>query len=178
MSLSQLAGGWTKWGWPRLSAGVFTLGFLPVLVCTGWILLATQPGNGWNEGRLVSWSESVGISGIVHDLGLYHGVLAFAFGLVLGFSFDTTGPRRTDEVVVAETDAARAEPIPTIVPMDRRDLDEPVTAERDEVVHPTERVPAGVATPETRQTRRVEIMEGGRRVVPPPPEEQLPADMD
>src|SRR5438045_990845 len=68
MSLSQLAGGWTKWGWPRLSLGVFTLGFLPVLVCVGWILLATQPGSGWNEGRLVNWSHDVGIYGLVYQL--------------------------------------------------------------------------------------------------------------
>ena len=31
MALSQLFGGWTKWGWPRFSLGVFLLGFLPVL---------------------------------------------------------------------------------------------------------------------------------------------------
>ena len=65
LALSQIVGGWTKWGWPRLSVGVFLLGFLPVLVCTGWILLATQPGNGWHEGRLVSWSHSIGLYGII-----------------------------------------------------------------------------------------------------------------
>src|SRR3954464_3340597 len=52
LPLSQLLGGWTKWGWPRIAPGVFLLGFLPVLVCVGWILLATQPGHGWGEGRL------------------------------------------------------------------------------------------------------------------------------
>src|SRR4029077_2195076 len=31
--------------------GTFALAFLPVLVCVGWILLATQPGSGWQEGR-------------------------------------------------------------------------------------------------------------------------------
>src|SRR5947207_12192927 len=80
MAFSQLLGGWTKWGWPRLSAGVFLLGFLPVLVCVGWILMATQPGHGWHEGTVTNWSHDIGVFGIVRELGLYHGVLAFAFG--------------------------------------------------------------------------------------------------
>ena len=56
------------------------LGVLPALVVVGWILLATQPGNGWHEGRFVSWSHDLGLMGIVHALGLWHGVLAFGFG--------------------------------------------------------------------------------------------------
>ena len=43
MALSQILGGWTKWGWPRFSLGVFLIGFLPVLVAGGWVLLARQP---------------------------------------------------------------------------------------------------------------------------------------
>ncbi len=31
IALSQLLGGWTKWGWPRISGNVFLLGFLPTL---------------------------------------------------------------------------------------------------------------------------------------------------
>jgi hypothetical protein len=180
MALSQLLGGWTKWGWPRLSAAVFTLGFLPVLVCVGWILMATQPGTGWHEGKLVSWSHSIGIFGLVHDLGLYHGVLAFGFGLALGFSFDTTGPRRR-ETVVEETAVAQrpAEPITTIVP-DGPALDEPVSAEREEVARTvadrSRRAPVGVAGRD--ETRRVEIREDGRRIVPAPRDEHLPTEMD
>src|ERR671938_1172226 len=71
MALSQLLGGWTKFGMPRLSPTVFLLGFLPVLVCVGWVLMATQPGHGWHEGTLVGWSHDVGIFGLVHELGLY-----------------------------------------------------------------------------------------------------------
>src|SRR5918911_5054972 len=130
LALSQLLGGWTKWGWPRLSAGVFLLGFLPVLVCTAWILIATQPGHGWQEGRLVGWSHSIGLYGIVKALGLYHGALAFAFGLVFGYTFDTSGPVRREDVVVDRTAAVAPAATPT---MDRRVADEPVTAERDEV---------------------------------------------
>src|ERR1041385_4665208 len=40
MALSQLLGGWTKWGLPRLSVNVFLCGFLPVLVAAGWVILA------------------------------------------------------------------------------------------------------------------------------------------
>src|ERR687885_2407650 len=35
MALSQLLGGWTKWGWPRISASVFLWGFVPALVAGG-----------------------------------------------------------------------------------------------------------------------------------------------
>src|SRR5918997_6352170 len=47
MALSQLLGGWTKWGWPRLTVTVFLLGFLPALVVGGLVLLAAQPDGGW-----------------------------------------------------------------------------------------------------------------------------------
>jgi hypothetical protein len=184
MALSQLLGGWTKWGFPRLSAGVFLLGFVPVLVCVGWILMATQPGSGWHEGRLVSWSHSIGIFGLVHELGLYHGVLAFAFGLTLGFSFDTSGPRRRDELIVDRT-AARPAPAPApAAPMDRRAADEPVTAERTEVadtrpVGSTAREDELVgARRDAADNRRVEIREGGERVHPQPDPERTPTEMD
>ena len=44
MALSQLLGGWTKWGWPRVSGHVFLVGFLPTLVVGGWMLAAHEPG--------------------------------------------------------------------------------------------------------------------------------------
>jgi hypothetical protein len=148
MAVSQLVGGWTKWGMPKLSVGVFLCGFLPVLVVVGWILMATQPGSGWHEGRIVNWSHDVGIFGVVHSLGLWHGVLAFGFGLVLGYSFDT--------VPAYERDVVAAPPARTAVaPPPARAADEPVTAERTEVartaptapVRDREEVPAGRRTP-------------------------------
>src|SRR4051794_20448359 len=92
MALSQLFGGWTKWGWPRVSAGVFLIGFLPVLVCAGWVLLAGQPDANWFQRHTLSWSGHAGIGGVADDLREYLGVLALGLGLVLGFMFDTTGP--------------------------------------------------------------------------------------
>src|SRR5436853_7281190 len=35
MALSQLLGGWTKWGWPRVTGTVFLLAFIPALVVAG-----------------------------------------------------------------------------------------------------------------------------------------------
>jgi hypothetical protein len=136
LALSQVIGGWTKGGRTRLSPTTFVLAFVPVLVCVGWILMATQPGTGWHEGRIVSWSQSLGIFGLVHDLGLWHGVLAFGFGLMLGLCFDTVPvPVETDDRRVVRDDE-------TMVADDRgpqwrqrpagaTDADEPLTAERE-----------------------------------------------
>src|SRR5437762_5503507 len=109
LALAPVLGGWTNGLRLRLSPGTFVLGFLPVLVCVGWILMATQPGNGWHEGRLVSWSHSIGLYGIIKALGLYHGVLALGFGLVFGYTFDTSGPVR-EEIVADRTVTAAPAP--------------------------------------------------------------------
>ena len=93
LGLSQLFGGWTKWGVPTLSPTVFLLGFLPTLVLGGWILLAKQPQDGVEEGRFDRWSGDLGISGLVNDLNILLPAIPLIIGLVLAFSFDTTGPR-------------------------------------------------------------------------------------
>ena len=93
LGVSQLFGGWTKWGWPTLSPGVFLLGFLPTLVVGGWILLAKQPATGVEEGRFDRWSSDLGVSGFIDDIGAYLPAIPLIVGLVLAFSFDTTGPR-------------------------------------------------------------------------------------
>src|SRR5581483_8630409 len=90
MALSQLFGGWTKWGVPRVSPGVFLIAFLPVLVCAGWVLLGGQPSANWFQRHVTSWSGSIGINGLVGDLHRYVGVLSFGLGLVFGFTFDTS----------------------------------------------------------------------------------------
>lgn len=92
MALSQLFGGWTKWGWPQISARVFVIGFLPVLVAAGWVLLAGQPDANWFQQHVNSWSNSIAIDGLVDDLRTQLSVLAFGLGLVFGFTFDTSGP--------------------------------------------------------------------------------------
>jgi hypothetical protein len=107
IALAGHVGTWTKGLRLRTSPSTFVLAFLPVLVCVGWILVVSQPGHGWEEGRLASWSSSIGILGVVHSIGLWRGVLAFALGLMLGLSLDGV-PAPVDEAVA----------------------DEPVTAER------------------------------------------------
>ena len=119
MALSQLLGGWTKWGVPRLSATVFLLAFIPVLIAAGWVVVAHQPHGNWAHHHVLSWSSGIHIGGLVNDLTNYVSVLAFGIGLVFGYSFDTTGPRQRAAAVDQDV----------VTPVDRRASDEPLTAE-------------------------------------------------
>ena len=120
LALAPVLGSWTSGLDLRLSRATLALGLLPTFVIVGWILLATQPGNGWAEGTIVSWSTDLGLMRVVHSLALWHGVLAFGFGLVLGLSFDTVPG------TVPDVEAARA-------PVARAATNEPVSAEKREV---------------------------------------------
>ena len=135
MALSQLLGGWTKWGLPRLAAAFLLLAFVPIAIVSLWIVLAAEPGNGWFHRHVISWSGDLHIRGLVNDLKEYVPVFAFGIGLVFGYSFDTTGPRRRDVDAPPATTSGRrrglfgrrrrdadADRIP--------DADEPVTRER------------------------------------------------
>jgi hypothetical protein len=93
IALSQLLGGWTKWGWPQVSGKVFLSGFLPAFIVGGWILAAGEPGDHWLGSHVRNWSDDIGIGGLVDDLELMIPAVAFAIGLVFGLTFDTTGPR-------------------------------------------------------------------------------------
>jgi hypothetical protein len=119
MALSQLFGGWTKWGMPKISAGVFLIGFLPVLIAAGWVILAGQPDGNWFQRHVDSWSGSIAIDGLVGDLRSLIVVLAFGVGLVFGFTFDTSGPRLQGEPVwettAPEEPATVATSEPTVV---------------------------------------------------------------
>jgi hypothetical protein len=92
MALSQLLGGWTKWGLPRLSINVFLIAFIPTLIAAGWVVVAHQPHPNWFRNHVLSWSSDISILSLVRDLVEYVSVLAFGIGLVFGFSFDTAGP--------------------------------------------------------------------------------------
>ena len=98
LGLSQLFGGWTKWGIPIVSQGVFLLAFIPAAIIVGWVLLATQPEGGWQHDRLAGWSSDIGITGLVNDLGTFPAALAMGLGILFAFSFDTTGPRRREVI--------------------------------------------------------------------------------
>jgi hypothetical protein len=115
MALSQLLGGWTKWGMPRLSINVFLLAFIPTLIAAGWVVVAHQPHPNWFRNHVLNWSSDISILTLVRDLAEYVSVLAFGIGLVFGYSFDTTGPaeregfgrRRRTAAVPAGAGAAR-----------------------------------------------------------------------
>jgi hypothetical protein len=93
LGVSQLLGGWTKWGAPTISPGVFFLAFVPTLIVVGGILVATRP-TGTDEGDQVrGWIRDLGLGDVAEDLILFQGVLAFALGIVFAFTFDTRGPR-------------------------------------------------------------------------------------
>ena len=148
IALSQILGGWTKWGWPRLSLGVFLLGFLPVLVAGGWVLLARQPADWMNTSN---WSRDLGVYGLVADLGNILPAIAFGVGLTFGLVFDTSGPRRD----IVRDDVDRRD----VVRDDGRvrDADEPLTAERTTTTAPPT-VPVG-------DTRRHEAEDVDRPIV-------------
>ncbi len=149
MALSQLLGGWTKWGWPRLSIAVLITAFIPVAIVSLWIVLAGEPGSGWFHNHVMSWSRDIHVSGLVTDFLYYIPVLAFGTGLVFGFSFDTTGPVVRDRDVVVERDREAA-PVDgrrslfgrraaTPTTTDGRAADEPLTADPDATTTSTDR---------------------------------------
>jgi hypothetical protein len=142
MALSQLLGGWTKWGWPRLSVKFFLLAFVPIAIVSLWIILAAEPGNGWFHRHVLSWSGDLHIRGLVNDLKEYVPVFAVGIGLVFGYSFDTTGPRRaaaTPPVTMTRRRGAFGRRRAVASSEDGRAADEPVTRER---VASEEEVPA------------------------------------
>jgi hypothetical protein len=132
LALSQLLGGWTKWGWPKISTAVFLLGFLPVLIAGGWLLLAHQPEGATFRGTALNWSSDIGLGGLVGDFGGYLPAVALGIGLVFGFTFDTRGPR-----VRTATVAERRREVESAPVHERADADAPLTAERRTVTSPT-----------------------------------------
>jgi hypothetical protein len=133
MAFSQILGGWTKWGWPRLSIAVLTTAFVPVAIVSLWIVLAGEPGSGWFHNHVLAWSRDIHVSGLVTDFLYYIPVLVFGTGLVFGFSFDTTGPVVRDRDVTVNRDRETA-------PINGRAADEPVTAEREAAVPSNDRI--------------------------------------
>ena len=112
LALAPVLGGWTSGLRLVLSRATLLLGLLPTLVIVGWILLATQPGNGWHEGTIVSWTHDLSLMGIVQPLALWHGVLAFGLGLVLGSCLDAVPvPVPAAVATTAEETAVADEPL-------------------------------------------------------------------
>ena len=142
IALANHVGTWTKGLRLRLSPSTFVLAFVPVLIVVGWLLIANQPGNGWEEGRIDSWSNSIGILGPVHSIGLWRGVLAFGFGFMLGMALDGV-PAPAEEAAPAYAGSAGT----------RAAADEPVTSERRYAAGPGPAAPPATPTEETTRTR-------------------------
>jgi hypothetical protein len=153
MALSQLLGGWTKWGWPQVSLPVFLTAFVPVAFVSLWIILAGEPGNGWFHSHVLEWSRDIHVSGLVTDLIEVTAVIAFGVGLVFGFTFDTSGPRRATEPPAERRRGLfrRRDAESTVAPTtDDRVADEPLTAEREEsTVTTDDRAPVTTTTRRT-----------------------------
>jgi hypothetical protein len=108
---------------------MFLIGFVPVLIVAGWVLLAAQPHSNWFQSHVLSWSGDMHIRGPVQDIGTWAGVLAFAIGFTLAAVLEP--PRRRRAVVAEETGYPSRQP-------DTAAADEPVTAERREVSEPAD----------------------------------------
>ncbi len=128
MALSQLLGGWTKWGRPHISGNVFLLGFLPALIAGGWAVVAAEPGDHWLGSHVRDWSDDIGLEGLVGDLARAWPAVAFGVGLVLGLTLDTKGPKREPVEVAAgvpEADTAVREVVPDERPVAVREAEPP-----------------------------------------------------
>lgn len=125
LGLSQLLGGWTKWGLPTISPMVFLVGFLPTLVVGGWIVLARQPDGGWAQGRFDGWTSDLGLASFADDLATFLPIIPVIVGLVFAFTFDTTGPRTR---IVRERDEEVVTRPATVVSDGDEDYDEEVVA--------------------------------------------------
>lgn len=135
MALSQLLGGWTKWGWPVVSPTVFGIAFLPALIAGGWILVAAQPAANGPRDATRDWLAEIGLfDNFLEPLIGVAAVIAFGLGLVFGLVFDTTGPRRREQIVEEERVAT----------------EEPVAAEQEHVT--ADREPTTVDVGPARET--------------------------
>jgi hypothetical protein len=124
LAASQILGGWTKWGWPRISGSVFAIGFLPALIVGGLVLLHAQPDTATGSG----WAGDLGAAGLAEDLTSVLPAIALCLGLLFGFTFDTTGPRIRDDAIEEHEDVRRPGYVGP-VPVDTT-ADEPLTADR------------------------------------------------
>jgi hypothetical protein len=121
MALSQLLGGWTKWGRPHLSPTMLLVAFVPTAVAVLWIVVFHQPATNTFRSHVTAWSHDIGIGGLVRTMGGdLLSMLAFGLGLVFGFCFDT----------IPRTAAVAPQSVPA---PDPAAADEPMAREREVV---------------------------------------------
>jgi hypothetical protein len=93
LGLSQLFGGWTKWGWPVMSPMMLLFAFVPTLLVGGTMMLSWQPEGAWGQEGANDIISGIGTTGLVDALAPFMWIVPLVIGLVFSFTFDTTGPR-------------------------------------------------------------------------------------
>jgi len=147
LAVSQLRG---RGGHPP---GTFLIAFLPVLIVAGWVLLGMEPRGNWFRDHVLSWSGDIGIRGVVRDVGIWIGVLAFGIGYVFGATLEPgmIGRRRRA--------GAEPAPIPAAAPAtpayEPTAANEPTAAERAEVAAQHDRMQHDGASDETATPARM-----------------------
>jgi len=140
-AMGVIAGGGLMLGLAQLRGGggnpiaYFLLAFVPVLVAGLWIIIAAQPHTNTFRSHIRSWNSDLGITGAVHSISLWNGVLALGIGLVFGLTLEPGWlfvRRRT------------VAPVATPATVDATAADEPVARERETV--PAESVPVKTTT--------------------------------
>jgi hypothetical protein len=126
-------------GYDGNPAAMLVLAFLPVLVCSGWVLLYAQPEANWFRNHVRAWSGDIGIGDVTSDVSTFVGVLAFGIGLVLAYTLEPARRRTVERVVVTDAPAMGRRPIPGV---GSAAADAPTTAEHEETVVGTDRPPA------------------------------------
>lgn len=156
LALSQLRG---RDGHPP---GMLLLGFLPVLVAAGWVLVAMEPHANTFRSHVLTWSGNIGIKGVVHDVATWLGVLAFGIGYTLGATLEPAAARR--RAARGETDQRRRTPVPAAPApgaFQRQRAGDPAAAGRREVDAPAAPAPGAFRRrtadePATAERREVE----------------------
>jgi len=69
--------------WSEVTPLGFLLAFLVALVCIGWIAVVGMPHANWFRDHFRSWSDDIGILGLVERMTTYVSVMAFCFGALI-----------------------------------------------------------------------------------------------
>jgi hypothetical protein len=101
---------------------MFLLGFLPVLVVAGWVIVGMQPNSNWFAHHVRSWSDDIGVGGVVRSLATWLGVLAFGIGATLAAALEPFGRRRAVPAPEPPTEPVpQPDPRPEPEPVGRRE---------------------------------------------------------
>jgi len=99
--------------WSEVTPLGFLLALVVALVCVGWIAVVGQPNPNWFRDHLTSWSDDIGILGLVQRMTTYVDVMAFGIGALLASAPGAFGRKAPAPVgpAVAERPAAPGRPV-------------------------------------------------------------------